>query len=687
MLFYQLLVCRTGKFHNRFRKITKSLDKGRVVDYHSCELSKTPLKVVLPKRPRSRLAFLHLLYERCMALVILLNVGLVIFDLTYVKNRNFYLKVDRYWQEWQTTPQDRYLATVDALREELSQAELESPQTEQLLQSLRQQSRDIFIDNPPFRVLDRYGILAEIAQNFQEHIGTDNINNALNQFWSADYLARAGWENQLDFFDREIRYLISYYEPQLYYDIIKGIEPYRSTQDYLRNIEDLKFELSQSGASDRKVEYLLDALQDKSRNLMQENDYFMRTQQRGTLEHIKYQMKRHIYGEENKTLPRFNTAIRLLDSLRILDYIAPEVLWAEKSSTKAFLRFWSLPYLEKNGWRGEFDFFQRDIEPLMQSFYYRHIGFNNEDIERFWLIDLPFLFLFWIEFIVRTFWISRTQSEITWGGAVKQRWFDIFLLLPEMKLLRIIPLFVRLDIAKLPDMGPIRDRLRLSFIGSFAKELTEVIVNRGISQLQNTVGDGKLKGAIIKPRETRTPQVEYTTNANENDNNHIKEIVNRLVNIAACNVLPEIQPDLESLLHYQVEKAMQQSSIYRGIRRIPLVRRLPKQVANRLVMQLTNLVTESPRKALTNDRPKDPDPVADALKDRLVQHFGEKLRSELQRGNTIDEIEIQLVDFLENLKIGDSEKSPKPTALKPSEKLALKRIVPAKTVEPLTTDN
>ena len=608
-----------------------------------------------------------------MAVIILVNVGLAIFDLTYVKNRDFYIRVDRYFQEWQTTPQDRYLATVDALQSQLKKEGLDSPETAQLLESLRQQSREILIDHPPFRILDRYGSLARIREKFKETLQTDDVQKALDKFWTVEYLSEKGWGDRLDFFNREIRYLISYYEPNLYYDFIKAIQPYRSTQQYLREIDELKLKLSREGVSDRELEPLLKNLRERSIDLMKENNYFVRTRQRGRLEQIKYQIKRHIYGDENKSLSRFNTTIKLLDSLRILDYVAPEVLWSEKSSTQALISFWSMPYLEKNGWQRELEFFQREIEPLMQSFYYRQIGFNDDYIERFWLIDLPFLFLFWVEFLVRTCWISRTQPETSWSSAVKQRWFDIFLLLPETKLLRIVPLCVRLDLAKLPDLTPLRRRLRLSFISSFARELTEVIVNRGISQLQNTVGNGKLKGAIIKSQDTEKPKVDYT---NEKQGDRLKEIVNHLLKITACNVLPEVHDDLEALLHYQVEKAMHQSSIYRGIQRVPLVRRLPYQVANKLVLQITNLVTESPRKAIIKEKPKEADPVADALKDRLVQRFRDKLRSQLQQEHTIDEIEMQLVALLDNLKMGNEEKNPKLTSYYSSSKLALKKIVP-----------
>ncbi|MBC6475401.1 MAG: hypothetical protein GDA48_23465 [Hormoscilla sp. GM102CHS1] len=56
-----------------------------------------------------------------MALLILINVGLVVFDLTYVKARPVYLQAQSYWTRSRMTRQEDYVKTVETLEQELKQ--------------------------------------------------------------------------------------------------------------------------------------------------------------------------------------------------------------------------------------------------------------------------------------------------------------------------------------------------------------------------------------------------------------------------------------------------------------------------------------------------------------------------------------------------------------------------------------
>ena len=61
---------------------------------------------------RQKRSPLVLLAERLMALLVLANLGLVVFDLTYIKARNWYLKADLYLQERTLSPQEQYVQKV-----------------------------------------------------------------------------------------------------------------------------------------------------------------------------------------------------------------------------------------------------------------------------------------------------------------------------------------------------------------------------------------------------------------------------------------------------------------------------------------------------------------------------------------------------------------------------------------------
>jgi len=599
---------------------------------------------------------LPLWIERMLAVLVAINVGLVLFDLSYVRLRDLYIRGDLYWQQSQQYRQQEYLQTVDVLAGILKREGLKSPAVEPLLARLRQQSIQLLIRNPPFRLRDRYGVLARIEQQFQQEMGTTSLQQAVEQFWSQESLERKGWRHQLAFFEQQIRPFLYFYEPVLPYDLIKGIEPYRDTQQYLFRVAELKQVLEQEGLQGAAVKPLLRELRDLSTDLMNEGNvgsFVQISGQGGTLVEIKHRIKQHIYGRDPAQHPTLPAPLELPYALGILQFIAPEVLWADKSAKEAFNQFWSQENLSAHSWEAELDFFEQRLQFLMQSLYYRHLGTNDRFVERFWLVDLPWMLWFSLEFLLRIVLMNRfgyslspQRQQLSWRDAVKQRWSDLFLLQPWLPQLRIVTAIVRLNQVKFPYLERLSMGLRLSFVTSFAQEMTQAVVSRGINQLQGTVSSGQLKRALFSPG--TVPKRVYV---DINETNEIQAIANRLWQVTACKVLPEIQPELEEFLQYQANQALQKSSFYRKLQRLPLVRRLPNQIAEKLAMQIAGAIAAGPQKAYQNNQTATPDPIGIALKERLVQRFRQTLRTELQQNHTFDEIEALLIDLLEEVKI------------------------------------
>jgi len=614
-----------------------------------------------PKSSRSALLFFS---ERIMVLLIFANVILVIFDVTYIKFRNLYLKADLYLQKITETPQEKYLEKVDKLKAELTENGLQSSNIENLLEDLQSSSVQIFINRPPFRVIDD-GALGKIKQKFTTHIGRENISEAVQIFWQKDYLEMQGWQNQLDFFNEQIRPLMLLYEPQIWYDLIKGIEPFQDSQNYLMAVNELRIILEKQGLEAAEIEPLLKKMRDRSTELIDRESYFQIVNQIIVLTQIKYQIKEHIYSQIPDSNIDLTPTLQLLESLNLLQYLAPDILWADKSSKAAFNIFWSRQYLETYQWERELDFFDENIEFLMQSFYFRNLDRYGRFVDRFWLVDLPWVTIFWIEFIVRILLISR-RSNISLLDAIKERWYDLFLLQVWLPRLRIITLFIRLHKVKLPDMENLHTLIRFKLIRSFAKEIIQVVVAGGIDLLQNKISKGSLKRAIFESK-SKSEKV-YV---DKNDSGKIQEIINRILQVTACKVLPEIHADIEDFLHYQVEKSMQQLSIYRRLQKIPFVRRLPEKIANNLVVQISSTIAKSPQKIYETP----PDAVSIKLRQQLVEHFSSKLALELQEKQTFDEIEVLIIDLLEEVK--NSYVKP---SLKSSEQ-TIHKVIPTTVIE------
>jgi hypothetical protein len=393
------------------------------------------------------------------------------------------------------------------------------------------------------------------------------------------------------------------------YDRLKGIEPHRETQEYLDTVEELKTQLQQTGLRSPQVEQLLQRLQDLSKEMIQNNPFAV-ANKTGTLEKIKERMRRHI---------------------------------GNKSSTQSFQRFWSVDYLTASDWEKQIAFYDRDIKPLIATNYFRRIGEDGEFIDDFWLIDIWFILIFLLDFLSRTYAIYRSHQNLTWREAMLWRWYDLLLLLPFWRLLRAIPVTIRLHEARLIDLTAVQTQINHRFVASFAEELTEVVVLQVFNQAQNSIRRGDIV-RLLSNRVTR-PYIDL------NQVNEVEAIANLLVKIVVYRVFPKIQPDIEAILYHSVQSILAQSPAYRGLQQLPGVGQLPTQLVERVI----NEVSQSAYKAIIDTLE---DPVGIELSSQLVQHFSEALGHELQREQTLDSIQSLLSDLLEEIKVNYLQKLP-----------------------------
>ncbi|MEP0816694.1 MULTISPECIES: hypothetical protein [Trichocoleus] len=397
------------------------------------------------------------------------------------------------------------------------------------------------------------------------------------------------------------------------YDPIKGIEPHRDTQNYLQAVADLEAQVEKTGISSPEVEPYLEQLRNLSTEMV-DTDPFRVADKSGTLEKIKNRMREHIYDQRRRV-----------------------------SSRQSFNLFWSQDHLLQAGWRGEIDFFNQEIRPLIATNYFRPLGETGDFVSYFWRIDLPFAIVFGVEFLARTFYISRRHKGISWLDAMLWRWYDVFLWLPfwfwlpSWRLLRIIPVTIRLHQAKLVDLDFVIAQINRGFVANFAEELTEVVVIRVINQIQGSVQRGEVTRWLF-----RSPSARGYIDIN--NTNEVEAIATLLVKLVVYEVLPKIQPDLEAILRHSVESGLRQLPLYQGLQQVPGVRDLPTQLADQVVTNVTQTAYHALVAALE-------DPVGAQLSSQLVQHFAEALGSEVQNQQTLHKIQGLLSDLLEEVKV------------------------------------
>lgn len=387
------------------------------------------------------------------------------------------------------------------------------------------------------------------------------------------------------------------------YDPVKGITPHPETQNYLRIVNQLEEQVLQTGLKSDSVANLLDKLRLLSNQMIGDNPFDVANKS-GTLAKIKHE-------------------VRLRTN--------------QPSARAAFNTFWSQDYLSQRGWQSEISFFNTQIRPLIHSNYYRDIGRFGNFIDWFWLIDLPFIAIFALEFLARTYYISRHRPDLNWLEAILKRWYDLFLLLPFWRWLRIIPLSIRLYQTQLLNLQPLRSQLNHDFAVNFAGEITEMVGIQVIDQLQNAIRKGDLTRWLLHP-ESRKPYIQV------NGTNEVKAIATRLVNVSVYDVLPKIQPDLEAWVHHSLTSTLNQSPLYQQIQNLPGLGNLPQQLTEKLARDLSQSVSDQLAQAIS-------DPVGGELTSRLITNFRDALETELRKTHNIQEIQSLLIDMLEEIKI------------------------------------
>jgi hypothetical protein len=305
------------------------------------------------------------------------------------------------------------------------------------------------------------------------------------------------------------------------------------------------------------------------------------------------------------------------------------------------LAFWTPDYFEGRV-AEEIAFFDAEIKPLLETNYYRAIGENGGYVDYFGLIDFPFGVLFALEFLARTWFISRRRVGVSWLDAMLWRWYDIFFLLPIWRWLRVIPVTIRLNQAQIINLNSIQKQLSQGLVAGIAEDVTEVVIIRIINQIQASIKNGDLERLLSQQASNAYVDL--------NGTNEIIELVRILAKVTADRVLPAIGPEVETLLQYSIEKALKQSPAYRGIQMLPGGDRTVSSISRQLVSQSYSAFSSTLQAALAEDK------QFDRLVESLISNVGKSVSSELQAQQSMNKIELLLVDLLEEIKINYVER-------------------------------
>jgi hypothetical protein len=416
---------------------------------------------------------------------------------------------------------------------------------------------------------------------------------AINFGWVLFDLSYVPWRN---LYFRYLPALTKIYDP------LKGIEPHRETTKYLATID----KLQQQKISSPTAQAILKDLTEQSIQTIETNP-FQGAGKSGALEKIKNRLRNHM-GKE--------------------------------SSKEAFRAFWNPANFTDTRSAKEMAFFEQQIRPLFAINYFREIGEDGEPIDHFWLIDVGFGAVFLVDLLLRLRRMRQRNPRLTWRSALIERWYDLLLILPLVRPLRIAPLAIRWHQARLINLEQIQHQVNTRFVNEFADELTQVVINQVLNQAQGAIKSGTAT-QLITTRLLR-PYVDL------NDVNEVEAIAQIILEIAIYRVLPKIQPDLEEIVSTLVQKASIDSPAFQNLKLIPGFAEAPHQLIDQIVRQVSEALYVGLTKSLN-------DPQNGKLAKRLAENFMEALGAELQKGHTISKLESLISDLLAEVKVSYSD--------------------------------
>ncbi len=392
-------------------------------------------------------------------------------------------------------------------------------------------------------------------------------------------------------------------------DPIKGIEPHRETQAYLRQFDRLDAALSQGppGATTPIQRQLL-AEQVRLTAEMIDSNPMLASGTSGTLEKIKNRLRQR----------------------------------ADRDSAKqAAALLLSPAWIDDHPWSQERLFWRQQVLPLVATTYWRSIDENGRPTDHFWRYDLLlFQSVFALDILLRAIRLRRRLPGLSWGRALLRRWIDLPLLLPFWRWLRLVPVLERLHTSGLISIEPLRAVISRAVVALLAVELFEVLALQLIDGLQQLIRSRRWPTRI---RALRSHQMVVS-----NDERELVELVRIWGPLLLVRVAPRLAPELQGVLGHALQQSLQSTIVPPGLRQLqPLLlveKGLSRQLAEGMVESLLDLTRS------TGERLSRRDDQQLELLQRCIDRFWEELAEALESGPALERSQQLLCTFLEEFK-------------------------------------
>jgi len=163
-----------------------------------------------------------------------------------------------------------------------------------------------------------------------------------------------------------------------------------------------------------------------------------------------------------------------------------------------------------------FNLFNTKILPLLKENYYREFDRAGRLIDHFWILDLPFLILFWLEFVGRWFLALKRNTYAQWFFFPIFNWYDVLGLIPmrvfrPFRLLRAVSMYMRLRNSELSTIGRDFASRGVAYISNIiTEEVSDRVALRILDEYAEEIADGthlKIIAETMAPRRERIESI------------------------------------------------------------------------------------------------------------------------------------------------------------------------------------
>jgi hypothetical protein len=282
--------------------------------------------------------------------------------------------------------------------------------------------------------------------------------------------------------------------------------------------------------------------------------------------------------------------------------------------------------------RHRLDLFDQKLEPLLALNYFRGHDLDGRLVDHFWKIDLPFLILFWIEFLVRWTLAVRRRTYARWYFFPIFYWYDLLSLVPVMalrplRLLRIVSIYMRLRESDLSRVGKDFLSRGVAYIsGIITEEVSDRVAVRILSEFGEEIGDGthiRIARATIEPRR-----------------NDIERVL--VDQIRAILTNPDTIKRCRRLLQLNLETAVEESE---SLRALPL----PNMVVKPVVRAVGEVILDTTLETIsaTVDSPNGQEAVRAVAASILDELFSGPALAEIE--SLAKDISLQVIDQMKDV--------------------------------------